>query len=81
MQLFYVALLILLESYNAVYYENEISVWKQDCIQPFPQKSEFASQKNLIACKLNNAMLLNRIQLKIEEIFIKKLKWLSKKQI
>ena len=77
---------ILLRHCNAVYNQNPIDRWTKGCILPFPKKGDLGLAKNYrgitltsIAAKIYNALLRNRIELKIDNILRKKPKWLPKK--
>ena len=69
---------ILLQYYNAVYNQNTIDRWTKGCTLPFPKKGDFRIAKNYcgitltsIAAKIYNALVCNRIELKIEKILWK----------
>ena len=69
---------ILLRQCNAVYSQNRIERWMKGCILPFPKKGDLALAKNYqgitltsIAAKIYNALLLNRIEPKIDNILRK----------
>ena len=69
---------ILLQHCNAAYNKNPIDRWTKGCILHFPKKGDFGSAKNYrgitftsIAAKIYNALLCNRIELKIENILRK----------
>ena len=66
---------ILLQSCNAVYQQQEIQVWTEGCIMPFPKKGDLGLVTNYrritltpIAAKIYNAMLLNRIQPELKKV-------------
>ena len=70
---------ILLRQCNAVYNQNTIERWMMGCILPFPKKGDHGLAKNYrgitltsIAAKICNALLRNRIEPKIDNIFRKK---------
>ena len=63
---------------NAVYNQNLIDRWMKGCILPFPKKGDLRLAKNYrgitltsIAAKIYNALLRNRIEPKIDNIFRK----------
>ena len=69
---------ILLQHCNAVYNQNTIDGWTKGCILLFSKKSDFGISKNYwcitltsIVAKINNALIHNRIELKIEKILRK----------
>ena len=69
---------ILLRHCNAVYNQNPIGRWMKGCILPFPKKGDLRLAKNYrgitltsIAAKIYNALLLNRIEPKIDNILRK----------
>ena len=69
---------ILLQHCNAVYNQNPIDRWMKGCILPFPKKGDLRLAKNYrgitltsIAAKIYNALLRNRIEPKIDNIFRK----------
>ena len=69
---------ILLQHCNAIYNQNPIDRWMKGCILPFPKKGYLGLAKNYqgitltsIAAKIYNALLHNRIEPKIENIFRK----------
>ena len=69
---------ILLRHCNAVYNQNPIDRWMKGCILPFPKKGDLGLAKNYrgitltsIAAKIYNALLRNRIELKIDNILRK----------
>ena len=68
----------LLRHCNAVYNQNPIDRWMKGCILPFPKKGDLGLAKNYrgitftsIAAKIYNALLRNRIEPKIDNIFRK----------
>ena len=69
---------ILLRHCNAVYYQNPIDRWMKGCIPPFPKKGDLGLAKNYrgitltsIAAEIYNALLLNRIEPKFDNILRK----------
>ena len=69
---------ILLRHCNAVYNQNPIDRWMKRCILPFPKKGDLGLVKNYrgitltsITAKIYNALLRNRIELKIDNILRK----------
>ena len=69
---------ILLRHCNAVYNQNTIDRWTKGCILRFPKKGDLGLAKNywgiavtFIAAKIYNALLHNRIELKIENMIRK----------
>ena len=69
---------ILLWHCNAVYNQKTIDRWTKGCILPFPKKGDLGIAKNYrgitltsIAAKIDNALLCNCIELKIEKILRK----------
>ena len=63
---------------NVVYNQNPIDRWTKGCILPFPKKGDLGLAKNYqgitltsIVAKIYNALLYNRIEPKIENIFRK----------
>ena len=69
---------VLLRHCNAVYKKNPIDTWMKGCILLFPKKGDLGLAKNYrgitltsIAAKIYNALLRNRIEPKIENIFRK----------
>ena len=69
---------ILLRHCNAVYNQNPIDRWMKGCILPFPKKGDLGLAKNYrgitltsIAAKIYNALLRNRIEPEIDNIFRK----------
>ena len=69
---------ILLRHCNAVYSQNPIDRWMKGCILPFPKKGELGLAKNYqgitltsMAAKIYNALLRNRMEPKIDNIFRK----------
>ena len=69
---------ILLRHCNAVYNQNPIDRWMKGCILPFPTKGDLGLAKNYrgitltsIAAKIYNALLRNRMEPKIDNIFRK----------
>ena len=69
---------ILLRHCNAVYNQNPIDRWMKGCILPFPKKGDLGFVKNYrgitltsIAAKIYNALLRNRIELKVDNILRK----------
>ncbi len=69
---------ILLRHCNAVYNQNPIDKWMKGCNHPFPKKCDLGLAKNYrgitltsIAAKIYNALLRNRIELKIDNILRK----------
>ena len=70
---------ILLRHCNAVYNQNPIDRWMKGCILPFSKKEDLGLAKNCrgitltsITVKIYNALLRNRIELKIVNILRKK---------
>ena len=68
----------LLRHCNAVYNQNPIDRWMKGCILPFPKKGDLGLAKNYrgitltsIAAKINNALLRNCIEPKIDNILRK----------
>ena len=69
---------ILLRHCNAVYYQNPIDRCMEGCILPFPKKGDLGLAKNYrgitltsIVAKIYKALLHNRIEPKIDNIFRK----------
>ena len=69
---------ILILHCNAVYNQNPIDRWMKGCILPFPKKGDLGLAKNYrgitlisIVAKIYNALLRNRIELKIDNILRK----------
>ena len=69
---------LLLRHCNAVYHQNLIDRWMKGCILPFPKKGDLGLAKNYrgitlpsTAAKIYNALLRNRIELKIVNILRK----------
>ena len=69
---------ILLRHCNAFYNQNPIDRWMKGCILPFPKKGDLGLAKNYrditltsIAAKINNALLRNHIEPKIDNILRK----------
>ena len=67
---------ILLRHCNAVYNQKPIDRWIEGCILPFPKKGDLGLAKNYrfitltsIAAKIYNALLRNRIEPKIDNIW------------
>ena len=69
---------ILLRYCNAVYNQDKIDRWTKGCILPFPKKGDLGISKNYrgitltsTVAEIYNALLLNRIEPKIEMILRK----------
>ena len=69
---------ILLRHCNAAYNQNPIDRWMKGCIIPFPKKGDHGLAKNYrgitltsIAAEIYNALLLNRMEPKIDNILRK----------
>ena len=69
---------ILLRHCNAVFNQNPIERWMKGCIPPFPKKGNLGLAKNYrgitltsITAKIYNALLLNRIEPKIDNMLRK----------
>ena len=69
---------ILLELCNGVYKQDPIYSWRDGCLLPFPKKGDLGLPKNyrgitltVIAAKIYNLMLLNRIRPEIDPILRK----------
>ena len=68
---------ILLRHCNAVYNQNPINRWMKGCIIPYPKKGDLGLAKNYrgitftsLVAKIYNALLRNRIELKIDNILV-----------
>ena len=64
--------------YNPVYNQNTIDRWTKGCILPFHKKGDLRIAKNyrgitltFMAAKIYNALLLNRIELETDKIYMK----------
>ena len=69
---------ILLRHYNAIYNQNPIDRWRNECILPFPKKGDLGLATNYrgitltsMAAKICNALLHNRIEPKIDNMLRK----------
>ena len=69
---------ILLRHFNVIYNQNPIDRWMKGCIFPFPKKGNLRFTKNYrgitlmsIVAKIYNALLLNCIEPKIDNILWK----------
>ena len=69
---------ILLNFCNSVYSQNQIKIWTEGCLLPFPKKGDISQANNYrgitltsIAEQMYNLMLLNRIRPEIDPILRK----------